>query len=87
MQKKEITLQELHSAKSSINGRLKRLRTYRPSWRTFEACRRAGQMDEHGEIKTPIARLGVFDDEIDRVERAYEAIQSRLNNAKITIEI
>ena len=81
----EVSLEEFNNAKRSINGRLSRLRTkgHRPRWWMDE--------DQVNDMKkdnaSPIAAIGVFDDEIDRVERAYEAIQSRLNNAKITIEI
>ena len=71
----QVTLKELYSAKKSIQGRLSRLKRTPGSWR-----RRVDQ-------SSPIARIGVFSDEIDSMERTLESMRDRLNNAKINIEV
>lgn len=81
----EVSLEEFNNAKRSINGRLSRLRTkgHQPRWWMNEE-----QVDDMNKRNaSPIAKIGVFGDEINEVEKAYEKIKTRLDNAKVTIEI
>ena len=62
-----------HSAKKSVEGRLSRLRKI-PS---------TSFMRE--DYKSPIAKIGCFNDEIDSMEKTLKSMQNRLDNATITI--
>jgi hypothetical protein len=80
MQKQETTLQALNAAKRSIGGRLGRLRKSRNRQYGWDG-------DYDNEKQSPIAKIGVFESEIDSMERTLESMRNRLDNAKVTIEI
>ena len=71
----KTNFKDFHSAKRSVNGRLKRLRMTRENrgW------------GGGSKVVSPIKRIGCFDDEIDSMERTLKSMQSRLNNATIKI--
>ena len=70
----EISLSELSAAKSSIGGRLSRLRETRCNWYSDS-------------YKSPIAKIDAFQTDIDTMEETLKSMKKRLNNAKITVEI
>ena len=71
--KTEISLHEFYAVKRSVFGRLSRLRKIPQRW-------------EEGE-DSPIQEIGVFEAEIQVMENTLLNMQTRLDNAKITIEI
>jgi len=73
MQTKNVSLQDLNSARRSVDGRLRNLRR--------------GSYRYGGDGQSPIKRIGVFSAEIDQLEDTLRRMQSRIDNAKITIEI
>jgi len=73
---KEISIKELNALKSSIDGRLSRLRKCKPR---FD--------DDWDSSPTPIEAIGVFSEEIDVIEKTLRKMQDRVNNAEITIEL
>ena len=72
----QITLQQLQSAKRSVQGRRARLRRYYRPWR-----------QGGGRHPSPIAKIEAFGRDIDDMERILDSMAERLDNAKITIEI
>ena len=71
----EISLNTLYRAKSSLCSRLSRLRKYTRS--------RCGG----GDRPTAIQELGVFNAEIEEIEKTYKSMKHRLDNATITVTL
>ncbi len=68
----QVTLKQLHSAKKSIAGRLRGLKTVGNYW--------------DGK-KSPIVAIKVFDYEVEKMESILMEMKRRLDSAKITIEV
>ena len=75
--KREIDLYDFSSAKKSVHGRLTRLRKIQPRIRDWGCSSRP----------SPIARIGVFDADIDKMESILQDMQRRLEGARVIIEI
>ncbi len=73
-QKTEVSLNLYNRTKMSINGRLRRLRSYKKVWDNYDK-------------ETPIQEIGVFQAEMDTLEITLINMKKRIDNAKITIEL
>ena len=76
MRKVQTSLKDLQAAKRSIGGRISRLKTVG-----------GNRYNHYDSGPNAIAKLGVFNDEIENISRNLESMKNRLDNATITIEI
>lgn len=70
--KVEVSLIDFNRAKRSVGGRIDRLRHTRWNW-------------EKENSDSPIVAVGVFNDEIDDMEKILTGMSDRLNSASVFI--